>query len=146
MPQGSVLGRLFFLNFINGIPLSYSLNSSYSGMFAVDLFSLFFYKKPGHIKHKINQYLESLVDWQLKMNVKKCCYTIFSNGNGERLGLDPHLHGEIILYNPNPVFLGITFDEKLCFNKHFENLRVRALIRLNIVFFIKHDILIKNHF
>ena len=32
-----------------------------------------------------------------------------------------------------PVFLGITFDEKLNFQTHFENLRIRAIKISNII-------------
>ena len=73
------------------------------------------------------------------MNVKKCCYTIFSSGNREGLEFDLRLNGESIPYNSKPVFLGITFDENLCFNKHFENLRLRALSRLNIIKIFSHS-------
>ena len=72
------------------------------------------------------------------MNAKKCCFTIFSGGNGDRLDFDLLLNGESIPYNQNPIFLGITFDEKLCFNTHFENLRIRALKRLNILKIFSH--------
>ena len=43
------------------------------------------------------------------------------------------LYNEIILYNPNPLFLGIIFDECLCFNKHYEYLQERSIKRLNII-------------
>ena len=87
-------------------------------------------------------YLQSLVDWlfkwRLKMNASKCCYTIFSNGGREGIDFDLSLNNELIPYNPNPVFLGITFDEHLCFNTHFANLRARALRRLNIIKIFSH--------
>ena len=67
------------------------------------------------------------------MNAKKCCYTIFSNGGRSEVEFDLRLNSESIPYNPNPVFLGINFDESLCFHPHFENLRARALSRLNII-------------
>ena len=51
---------------------------------------------------------------------------------------DLRLNSESIPYNSHPVFLGITFDESLCFNKHFENLRTRALSRLNIIKIFSH--------
>ena len=94
------------------------------------------------IKNDIDSYLENLVDWlfkwRLKMNAKKCCYTIYSAGKGDNLEHDLRLNGELIPYNPNPVFLGITFDERLTFNTHFESLRSRALKRLNIIKIFSH--------
>ena len=119
------------------ISVLHDLNRIFSALFADDLSSIFIFKKPGHIRHKIKAYLESLVDWlfkwRLKMNAKKCCFTIYSQGGGNGLDFDLRLNEESIPYNPNPVFLGITFDEYLCFNSHFENLRIRALKRLNII-------------
>ena len=60
-------------------------------------------------------YLENLVSWlfkwHLKMNASKCSYTIFSLAGRGNVKLDLRLNGESIPYNPNPVFLGITFDE-----------------------------------
>ena len=54
------------------------------------------------------------------------------------IDFDLTLNNELIPYNPNPVFLGITFDGRLCFNAHFANLRVRALRRLNIIKIFSH--------
>jgi hypothetical protein len=54
------------------------------------------------------------------------------------INLNLRLFGEEIPYNPEPVFLGITFDERLCFNVHFSKLRIRALKRLNIIKIFSH--------
>ena len=70
---------------------------------------------------------------EAQMNTKKCCYTISSNASKGHLEFELLLNGESIPYNTNHVFLGVTFDERLCFNMHFENLRTRALSRLNII-------------
>ena len=48
------------------------------------------------------------------------------------------LNNETIPYSSNPIFLGIIFDEYLCFNKHFENLKERALKRLKIIKIFSH--------
>ena len=107
-------------------------------VFADDLTTLFFFKKPGQILSRINKYLENLVRWlykyRLKMNADKCCYTIFSgNGNCDKIFLDLRLRNGSIPYNPRPLFLGILFDEFLCFKDHVEMLRCRALKRLNMI-------------
>ena len=142
VPQGSVLGPLLFLIFIGDIPLSNTKNISYSALFADDLSAIFCFNKPGKIKYKIKFYLENLVKWlfkwRLKMNASKCCYTIFSGSGGKGVHFDLQLNGDPIPYQPNPVFLGITFDENLCFNTHYSNLRVRALKRLNIIKIFSH--------
>ena len=79
------------------------------------------------------------------MNAKKCCYTIFSkvgNKNNKfvkKIVLDLQLKGGYIPYNQNPLFLGVTFDEYMCFNTHIENLRERALKRLNVIKVVSHN-------
>ena len=70
------------------------------------------------------------------MNANKCCYTIYSNGSKDDLEFDALLNGDSIPYNQNSVFLGVTFDEGLCFNIHFENFHTRALSNTN--FLIAH--------
>ena len=84
-----------------------------------------------------------LSKWKMVMNAKKCQYTIFSGGGnsgkkGVKIKFKLKLHTDFIPYNPNPIFLGITFDEYLCFNKHFEKLRERSLKRLNIIKIFSH--------
>ena len=143
VPQGSVLGPIFFKVFIGDIPLANSRNVSFSALFADDLGSIFFFKKVDNkLIKRIRNYLQSLVDWlfkwRLKMNASKCCYTIFSGKGRANIYLDLKLNKESIPYNPNPMFLGILFDEYLCFDKHFINLRTRALKRLNIIKIFSH--------
>jgi hypothetical protein len=83
VPQGSVLGPLLFLIFINDIPKAQSLNSAYTSLFADDLTTMFIYDKPGKINKTIRRYLADLetwlTNWRLDMSPSKCCYTIFAN-------------------------------------------------------------------
>ena len=143
VPQGSVLGPLLFLIYINDIPLADEKHISYSSLFADDLAIMFFFKKRGYVVNRIKTYLESLVawlfKWRLKMNASKCCYAIFSSsGNRSNIKFLCKLKDGLIPYNPNPLFLGITFDEYLNFKSHTDGLRQRAMKRLNIIKIFSH--------
>ena len=72
------------------------------------------------------------------MNSKKCCYTVFSKDSKNKIEFKLELSDGIIPFNLNPLFLGVTFDERLSFNLHFNNLRNRAFKRLNIIKILCH--------
>ena len=70
---------------------------------------------------------------------KKSCFTVLKKGGWNSVDFDFRVNGERISNNPNPIYLGIIFDENLCFNNHFSKLRERALKRLNIIKIFSHS-------
>ena len=57
-----------------------------------------------------------LMKWRLKMAPDKCSYLIFSGNPSKSQDLSLVLFGKPIPKCTSPVFLGIKFDEHLCFN------------------------------
>lgn len=78
------------------------------------------------------------------MNAKKCAYTLFSK-KPEKNRMNLSFKNEMIPYNSNPVFLGITLDERLNFAKHFSNIECRAAKRINIIKIFCHKSWHLNH-
>ena len=123
VPQGSTLGPLLFLLYIND--LSKSLTQLKSIHFADDT-TLYLDMKPS-IDHTllINTELTRVQSWinanKLSLNVQKTNYMIISNRMGHD-DLNICLNGQSIERTDNHKFLGVLIDDKLRFNKHVEML------------------------
>ena len=148
VPQGSVLGGLFFLLFINDLPNA-------SDMFRVTLFAddstLTCPVDPDSLSvavSSINSELEKVCQWlvanRIKINVNKSKYVLFNYRRDVQL---PHvtIGNELIERVDNVKFLGVYIDEKLSFCKHVKHLSLnlsRTLGMLNrIKFFMPLDVM-----
>jgi hypothetical protein len=117
VPQGSVLGPLLFLMYIND--LSYHINCNFL-LFADDL-------KIFHGIHSLAdcQSLQKDLDlinvWcaenDLQLNIAKCSIITFSRKK-QRITYDYNIQNTILLRTSQHKDLGVTFDEKLNFNEH----------------------------
>ena len=98
---------------------------------------MFIYDKRVNIQQTINKYLKLIENllkkWKLKMSTTKCSYIIFHNGPTKPKELDLKLFDTKILYDSKPVFLGVTFDERLTFSSYFEKIKTKCQDRLKKV-------------
>ena len=67
------------------------------------------------------------------MSASKCNYIIFHNGPTRPALLNLNLFGSKIPFDPNPTFLGVTFDERLTFKTYVKNIKSKVQNRLNII-------------
>ncbi|RNA17565.1 hypothetical protein BpHYR1_003402 [Brachionus plicatilis] len=64
------------------------------------------------------------------MSPEKCSYILYSGNPSKNIKLSLKLFGKQIPYTVSPVFLGIKFDQSLCFNSQVEFIRSRCHDRI----------------
>ena len=89
VPQGSILGPLLFLLYINDLPLS--SHSSHFIIFADDTNILFSHKDPIQLEKLINNELKKISNWfkenKLSFNIDKTNFMIFKNKHNNKADL-----------------------------------------------------------
>ena len=122
VPQGSILGPLLFLLYIND--LSSTCKECKPILFADDTTLVYQHVDLKSLQQKINNELKLISDWfacnKLSLNVDKTQYILFEkskNARTEILG-DLVINGRNIAHVDNVKFLGIHIDEKMKWDTH----------------------------
>lgn len=143
VPQGAVLSPVLFLVFINDVPSRNVMNTAYSMLFADDLCLFYVFRRPGHVRVQVQKYLDELekwlFKWRLKVAVEKSSYSVFSKSSKSSVIFDFSLNGKVVPRVANPVYLGVTFDERLNFSKQVGVIRDRCLRRLGVIKVLSHS-------
>ena len=148
VPQGSVLGPLFFILFINDLP-----NCCPDGktrLFADDTTIFFHSNSIDDIKTKGKTIMTQLTNWfkanKLTLNSDKSSFTIFRSSNKSNLILPDQINflDQCIKRAPEIKFLGVILDENLTFNQHINEI-CSKLKRLFHIFYNIRDYLNKQN-
>ena len=124
VPQGSVLGPLFFLLYVNDMAkvseeLELVLFADDTNIFAKS-------EEPGEMVRKVNKGMNELDMWfkcnMLTLNLKKTEYVYFGGPSANRqTGEELRIGGEAIRRVEGSKFLGVWVDQKLRWAEHINN-------------------------
>ena len=130
IPQGSVLGPILFLIYINDLP--HEINS-YTKIFADDT-KIFKAISSIADNYALQEDLDRLISWsqkwQLPFNIEKCKLLHYGSKNQ---GYNYTMEGKVVLKETEEKDLGVLFDTKLKFTKHIRAIVNKANSRIGII-------------
>ena len=141
VPQGSILGPLFFLLYINDIAACSSILTFY--LFADDTAIFFSHKNRKELERILNEELTHVSSWlianKLSLNVGKSNLLLFRTRNDKTdFNLDIKINGLTIEEKQYAKYLGILIDNKLSFSKQTEHVKSRLVKGNAILSIVRH--------
>ena len=134
VPQGSILGPLLFLIYINDFPNSSNKLSFI--LFADDSNLFFSHSDLAFLTDTVNSELKSVVNWfranKLSLNISKTCYMLFSNTVCD-LPRKIMIDDSTIVKTDCCKFLGLYIDSRLTWRNHIDYL-CKIISRNEIIF------------
>ena len=123
VPQGSLLGPLLFIIYVNDIQNSSSILSFI--LFADDSNLFYTHRDPAQLVSTLNTELINVANWikanKLSLNLQKTNYMLFSNSITQLPNQVIFSETVMIKEVKSTKFLGITIDNKLSWKYHIDN-------------------------
>ena len=147
VPQGSVLGPLLFIIFINDIETVCCGDCSLQ-LFADDvkLYSRIDLNHSSTLQQSLDNLVEWASAWQLSININKCTVLIVSNKSSIS-NRSYFINGICIDASTHVRDLGITISSNLSFQLHINNIVAKARQRVSALFrgFISRNLIIMRN-
>lgn len=142
VPQGSVLGPLLFLIFINDIPSS--VPGGKIKIFADDTNLFLTSKTLPDLEEKGNVLILNINKWlianKLHLNIDKTCYSIFSPNRLPASGIKIKINNNELKQVNSCKYLGVTIDEELKWIPHIEDVLQKLKRLVGICYKIRYKL------
>ncbi len=125
VPQGSVLGPCLFLFYINDLPQSLT---STVRLFADDTIAYLTIQSQSDaitLQNDLNKLGAWEKLWQMEFHPDKCQVLTITRKR-QPIHHEYSLHGHILQHVKSAKYLGVTFDNKLCWNDHINQVANKA--------------------
>jgi hypothetical protein len=136
VPQGSVLGPVLFLIFINDICDLFTNLNVKCKLFADDL-KLYANRSKASLASELSIALERIEvwcqEWQLNLAIDKCSVLLLGPRPDGMSRVDYKLYNESLNYCQSIKDLGVVIDCRLSFNEHISIIARKALIRCKLI-------------
>ena len=140
-PQGSSLGPILFLLYINDFPQC--LSSTVCHLFADDTTVYATGKTLKEAESNLQAELYNISDWftrnRLSLNVPKSCAMVFDQSRGEK-AVNLSVNNHVLTQETSTKLLGVVIDDKLNWSQHITYLVSKLSPKVSLLSRLKHTL------
>jgi hypothetical protein len=125
VPQGSVIGPILFLMYINDLPDEIGATVRLFADDTIAYMTMTGENDAASLQHDLDKLAAWEDKWQMKFHPDKCSILRITRSKTP-LMYNYQLHGHVLKSETNSKYLGVTIDNKLCWNTHISNICRKA--------------------